>query len=231
VMDSRSPLSSPMKTASEEFSGVGMMIQNQAPYIVVQITPGGPADRSGKVAIGDVLLRVNGKEIGHKPITDVWNLILGPPGTGLTMELSRKTETGEQYIFLTVERQKRNSPSEAVACPPPVAPSMSNSGEKVGLGFTFTRDASGRHWVVRRLKEGGFAEVSGQIFPGDVLMKVGGKSLAQIFEAEEVANLIAGPEGSTVSLDLRSPHTFQVKQVTGIRGRQHPSGGPSRTYV
>ena len=34
-----------------------------------------------------------------------------------------------------------------------------------------------RYWVVRRLKEGGFAEVSGLISKGDILLRVDGKSV------------------------------------------------------
>jgi hypothetical protein len=34
-----------------------------------------------------------------------------------------------------------------------------SAGPPAGLGFTFQRDALGKYWVVRRLKEGGFAQV------------------------------------------------------------------------
>lgn len=69
-LEAKSPSTSPVKQPSEkEMAGVGMIIQNQSPYRVVQISPGGPVDKSGKVAVGDTLLRVNGRAIDEKPIT------------------------------------------------------------------------------------------------------------------------------------------------------------------
>jgi len=104
-----------------------------------------------------------------------------------------------------------------------------------GLGFTFQRDASARYWVVRRLKEGGFAQMSGLIAPGDILLKVDGKSVSNLENPEEVALLIAGPEGTTCMLELKGLRNSQIREVEGIRGRSSSTApsqhAPARVYA
>ena len=114
-----------------------------------------------------------------------------------------------------------SAPAESQSCEAcaETAEPAPKSNAPAGLGFTFQRDASARYWVVRRLKDGGFAQTSGLISPGDILLKVDGKSVSGIENPEEVALLIAGQERTTCLLELKGARSSQIREVEGIRGR------------
>ena len=69
--------------------GVGLRITDAAPFRVRGCVPGGPADGSGQIRIGDVLMTVDGTAVGSLPIAEVRRLIVGAPGSRVAMQFLR----------------------------------------------------------------------------------------------------------------------------------------------
>ncbi len=78
------------------FEGIGARLQKQGPYTkIVELIPGGPAWRSGKIEVGDIILKVrqeNQKEpvdaVGMR-IDKLVKLIKGPKGTTVYLTLKK----------------------------------------------------------------------------------------------------------------------------------------------
>ena len=211
-------------------AGPGIEVTCHRPYVVAAMVPGGPAARSGQIAVGDELVSVQGQEVGLKSHDEIQSLMSGSVGSVVGLRLVRAGPRRDAYGVM-LER------AALLPVHPPgqdgVAQGADSSAQgasqvnaaPAGLGFTFQRDPSQRFWVVRRLKDGGFAQTSGLIVPGDVLIGVDDKAVSNITKPEEVAVLIAGDAGSSCMLDLMNPLTSQVRKVRGVRGRSGAPGG------
>ena len=60
--------------------------------VVDDLIPGGPADVSGKVRPGDVLVAVGGEDLGERGVSQVAGLVLGPVGSVVTLKMRRGSE-------------------------------------------------------------------------------------------------------------------------------------------
>jgi hypothetical protein len=88
---------------------------------------------------------------------------------------------------------------------------------KCGLGLTLrNRDGKGVGVTIKRIKEGGPAAVSRQIFASDRLLSVDNVELDEGLSGEEVAKLIVGRKGSLATLTLRQHATGKVPLFTSI---------------
>eukprot|EP00294_Goniomonas_avonlea_P005657 CAMPEP_0114542470 /NCGR_PEP_ID=MMETSP0114-20121206/1853_1 /TAXON_ID=31324 /ORGANISM="Goniomonas sp, Strain m" /LENGTH=842 /DNA_ID=CAMNT_0001726771 /DNA_START=86 /DNA_END=2614 /DNA_ORIENTATION=- len=87
-------------------------------------------------------------------------------------------------------------------------------GVFVGIGIVVDRSPAG-HLVVKRVQQGGGADASNQVHVGDVLVSVGGQSVAGWNDAA-LKPLILGPPGTVVVLGVR-------RRLLGGGGR--PGGG------
>ena len=88
---------------------------------------------------------------------------------------------------------------------------------KCGLGLTLrNRDGKGVGVTIKRIKEGGPAAVSRQIFASDRLLSVDNVELEEGLSGEEVAKLIVGRKGSLATLTLRQHATGKVTLLTSI---------------
>ena len=82
------------------------------------------------------------------------------------------------------------------------APNSGNSSRLVGVGVVFRRDGMSGRFFVDRLHPDGPADRSGAVRPGDVLVAVDRQSVAGI-TSMELHDLVAGPEGTPVELQLQ----------------------------
>lgn len=112
-------------------------------------------------------------------ISGVRSLIVGPPGSVLDIRLLRG---GSSMLVVRLVRSAaaensmsavgavRRTPSKDGSILGGVgAPTELQSGHRggvAGLGFTVSRDGVSGQWIVRRLKEGGFAERCRMIHSG-----------------------------------------------------------------
>jgi|WetSurMetagenome_2_1015567.scaffolds.fasta_scaffold46073_2 carboxyl-terminal processing protease len=87
-----------------QFEGIGAEVQMKAQQVVVVAPfPGSPAEKAG-IKPGDIILRVNGKDVTGQSLEDVVSQIVGPAGT--TVHLTIMDPTTQDTRELTVTRAK-----------------------------------------------------------------------------------------------------------------------------
>ncbi|EKX31360.1 hypothetical protein GUITHDRAFT_149349 [Guillardia theta CCMP2712] len=86
-------------TSSQRFKGVGMIVRTSKQTVIKELLPGGPADESGELREGDVVLSVNGRDLAGLSALDVQRLIVGPEGTSVCLRVRR--EEGTVNVVLT----------------------------------------------------------------------------------------------------------------------------------
>lgn len=96
-----------IETVSGEFSGVGLSLENYNGLCrVVAPIPGTPAEKSG-IKTGDIVTKVDGKDITSKTLDEAVSLMRGEEGTKVTVTVDR---AGQALTFhLTREKIKNVS--------------------------------------------------------------------------------------------------------------------------
>jgi carboxyl-terminal processing protease len=95
-----------------QFEGIGAYVnENEAGQLVIQ-TPmrGQPADKAGILA-GDIILKVDGRDISGMNVNDAVLLIRGPKGTTVTLTVKREGEP--KLLDIPVVRDQIEIPSVA----------------------------------------------------------------------------------------------------------------------
>jgi len=92
-------------------AGVGLVFKesrrNSTTALVVKsLAPGGPAEASGKIQVGDILLKVDGKEVNS--IEKAGQLLLGEKGSTITMQFKRFTQDKVEKITVSMKRGALN---------------------------------------------------------------------------------------------------------------------------
>ena len=62
----------------KDIAGVGMRIQDDPPHRVISLVPSGPADRSGFIEPGDILVAVDQRDVSKLSSSKIRTLIAGP---------------------------------------------------------------------------------------------------------------------------------------------------------
>eukprot|EP00961_Rhodomonas_salina_P294870 3934936-Rhodomonas_salina.2 len=70
---------------------------------VAGLVPGGSAESCGLIDIGDVLVSINGRNIAHLPHSLVAGLLVGPPGSRVSLSFLRTTTLCETSFSFEVE--------------------------------------------------------------------------------------------------------------------------------
>jgi len=82
------------ENAETEYTGVGMeVIQNYKDHsmVIFKIFKDSPAEAAG-IQVGDFIISVNGENVEGKDLNDVVSMILGEPGTPVTIGIKRESE-------------------------------------------------------------------------------------------------------------------------------------------
>ncbi len=84
-----------------KYQGIGAEIQSKAGHVVI-VAPldGSPAERAGLRA-GDIILRVNGRQISGLPLDQAVRMIAGPAGTKVTLTIFRPATGQTKQVSLT----------------------------------------------------------------------------------------------------------------------------------
>mmetsp|Transcript_677 Transcript_677/g.1575 ORF Transcript_677/g.1575 Transcript_677/m.1575 type:complete len:427 (+) Transcript_677:120-1400(+) len=103
--------------------GVGLIFRSDATgaLFVRQLQEGEPAERSGQIRVGDCIVEVDGVDVYRKPISFFTNLMLGPPGSVVTLGFKRAGATQVERVML-----RRSVPEQPVAATGEEAVSASN---------------------------------------------------------------------------------------------------------
>ena len=102
-------LNDEQQSLSGQLEGIGAEIttRNGQPTIVAPI-PGAPAQKAG-ILPGDVILKVDGKDVSNMTLDEVVKLVRGPAGTKVTLTLMHPDANAPTDI--TIERAKITVPS------------------------------------------------------------------------------------------------------------------------
>ena len=84
------------------------------PYFIVNMVLGGSALASGLVEINDILHAVNGHSVYESSIEEVRALIVGTPGSSVTLRISRPSAEDESEVRSSVRRQSSDARMQAL---------------------------------------------------------------------------------------------------------------------
>lgn len=83
--------------------GIGVVLKEDIDGVVVkEILPGGPADKTGSLRVGDIIYRVNGKNIENTPFPGVLDALRGSAGSSVTLDIHR--QDNDHIIHLRREK-------------------------------------------------------------------------------------------------------------------------------
>ncbi|KAK4884342.1 hypothetical protein RN001_000613 [Aquatica leii] len=145
--------------------------------IVLEIFPGGAADKDGRIQAGDQILEVNGtclKDATNEVALQTLRQIL--PKIKLVVLRSKSAE------YITVEADLARKPGK-------------------GLGLSIIGKACGKGAYVSEILNGGTADIDGRIAKGDLLISINGQDVENL-SAEEIGAILKTITGRTV-LKLR----------------------------
>uniref|UniRef100_A0A669BTF8 Membrane-associated guanylate kinase, WW and PDZ domain-containing protein 1 n=1 Tax=Oreochromis niloticus TaxID=8128 RepID=A0A669BTF8_ORENI len=164
-----------------------------------RIIEGSPADRCGKLKVGDRILAVNGCSITNKSHSDIVNLIK-EAGNTVSLRIIPGDESSNASLLTNAEKiatittthtpqsaESRNNPKSKGAPPPPPTQSLTTQDaefysvdlERDSKGFGFSL-RGGREYnmdlYVLRLAEDGAAVRNGKMRVGDEILEINGES-------------------------------------------------------
>ncbi|XP_068997656.1 membrane-associated guanylate kinase, WW and PDZ domain-containing protein 1-like isoform X2 [Embiotoca jacksoni] len=168
------------------------------PHKIGRIIEGSPADRCGKLKVGDRILAVNGCSITNKSHSDIVNLIK-EAGNTVSLRIIPGDESSNASLLTNAEKiatittthtpqssESRNSSKSKGAPPPP--PTQTQSLDKDFYSVDLERDSKGFGFSLRggreynmdlyvlRLAEDGAAVRNGKMRVGDEILEINGES-------------------------------------------------------
>lgn len=158
-------------------------------YSVTSLAPGGAAERSGAIQVGDLIMSVDSTPITDLSAADITSLIVGAPGSSVVLAIAPPSQaavsvvrgpTGGIGMGFSRETQQVSRPS--------------------GLGAVVETVArTSGPYVIRQFVAGSPSESCGELKVGDLLHAVNGVSVYDL-GVEQVKALIIGTPGTQVSL-------------------------------
>jgi hypothetical protein len=127
---------------SSQLASIGVIFgvdREHGTMFVQKLVPGGSAESTGSIAVGDLLLQVDGVDVTRKPASHVCMMCLGEAGTQVKLVLQRPAASAagrSKTLVVQLEREilpPSLGPQESAV--PPVHP--------VGIHTTFRSDVSG----------------------------------------------------------------------------------------
>ena len=85
-----SPPRNQSASAQNQVCGVGILFTQDAKgeNKITKVVPGSPAAASGRVRVGDILVKVNGYSVVGKSVSDIVSMIQGPQGSRVEISLT-----------------------------------------------------------------------------------------------------------------------------------------------
>uniref|UniRef100_A0A671LUE4 Membrane-associated guanylate kinase, WW and PDZ domain-containing protein 1 n=1 Tax=Sinocyclocheilus anshuiensis TaxID=1608454 RepID=A0A671LUE4_9TELE len=185
------------------------------PHKIGRIIEGSPADRCGKLKVGDRILAVNGCSITNKSHSDIVNLIK-EAGNTVTLRIIPGDESSNASLLTNAEKiatiTTTHAPQQQTAPEPSLQFELKNPDaefysvdlERDNKGFGFSL-RGGREYnmdlYVLRLAEDGAAVRNGKMRVGDEILEINGESTKGMKHARAIELIKNG--GRKVHLVLR----------------------------
>lgn len=93
----------------KQFEGIGVVLKEGVDGIVIaDLLPGGPAERSGQVSIGDILMEINGYSLADSSYDDALKMLQNRDIPYIEVGVKRKSmeKPGEEFIRVKLKREK-----------------------------------------------------------------------------------------------------------------------------
>uniref|UniRef100_A0A7N9B0G7 Membrane-associated guanylate kinase, WW and PDZ domain-containing protein 1 n=1 Tax=Mastacembelus armatus TaxID=205130 RepID=A0A7N9B0G7_9TELE len=194
------------------------------PHKIGRIIEGSPADRCGKLKVGDRILAVNGCSITNKSHSDIVNLIK-EAGNTVTLRIIPGDESSNASLLTNAEKiatittthtaQQQAAPEDAEFY------SVDLERDNKGFGFSLR---GGREYnmdlYVLRLAEEGAAVRNGKMRVGDEILEINGESTKGMKHARAIELIKSG--GRRVHLVLKRGDG-SVPEYEAVTIELHPS--------
>uniref|UniRef100_A0AAR2JNT7 Membrane-associated guanylate kinase, WW and PDZ domain-containing protein 1 n=1 Tax=Pygocentrus nattereri TaxID=42514 RepID=A0AAR2JNT7_PYGNA len=171
------------------------------PHKIGRIIEGSPADRCGKLKVGDRILAVNGCSITNKSHSDIVNLIK-EAGNTVTLRIIPGDESSNASLLTNAEKIATITTTHAPQQQTDELYSVDLERDSKGFGFSLR---GGREYnmdlYVLRLAEDGAAVRSGKMRVGDEILEINGESTKGMKHARAIELIKNG--GRTVHLVLK----------------------------
>ena len=167
------------------------------------------------------MVAVNDVSLGSKRFDECARILNGSMGTAATLDLISVGDFGSSEPQVKRVSLRRTWVPDVVwnAAGDDCAPRLEETGDHGsalkqaivphGVGITFTKTQSDSTFSVKRVTEGGPADLAGTIRSGDIIKTVDGVSVERK-SYRQFARMILGPLGSIVQLGIeRGPHREQ----------------------
>jgi C-terminal processing protease CtpA/Prc len=191
VTSSVESVSSDMSSDQEYLMGVGLTFHRPdglGGVVVKKVKENGVAAADGRIASGDRLLSVDGKSLGGKISNeDLMRMVLGEPGSSVRLQIQYQNGQSEEVdLIRALELQGSDNLDRS---------SAGRRSQLCSLGVTFFPPTDDHQVVIKRLKEGGAAQVRGKIMAGDRLIEIDGRQVHKL-SGSELKALLMGLPGS-----------------------------------
>uniref|UniRef100_A0A673A3T9 Membrane-associated guanylate kinase, WW and PDZ domain-containing protein 1 n=1 Tax=Sphaeramia orbicularis TaxID=375764 RepID=A0A673A3T9_9TELE len=192
------------------------------PHKIGRIIEGSPADRCGKLKVGDRILAVNSCSITNKSHSDIVNLIK-EAGNTVTLRIIPGDESSNASLLTNAEKiatittthtpQQQAAPEASPQAPPPQPPTQVSAQDAEFYSVDLERDNKGFGFSLRggreynmdlyvlRLAEEGAAVRNGKMRVGDEILEINGESTKGMKHARAIELIKSG--GRRVHLVLK----------------------------
>lgn len=102
------------RTGEQSGIGIDAVKVENAPVLITAVLPGSPAEKAG-VLPGEQIYRIDGRLAEPLPLEECMNLLRGPAGSGLELELLASDGQSSRHVKLRREKVVRSSVPEEAA--------------------------------------------------------------------------------------------------------------------
>ena len=174
--------------------GCNINVNSDGDLFVTKVIPGGPAAFSCEIAVGDVLVAVDGVPVKGDTPDEVARRIVGMEGMPITV-------TCRVRRLLDGVATDVDKPVTLMRQPAMQMPERLCEGP-VGLGIDLAKLDTG-HYQIRKLQSGGAAQVTGKLQVGDIVTAINKAKLASLPPRADISALLLGEPFSRVSVEVQ----------------------------
>ena len=195
--------------------GASFRVQQDGQVHCIGLLNGGPAEQSGVLQTGDILLKVDGIAVNGKTHSEVLGLIMGPADSLVELELQRDdalltVEIRRDWTSNPMKTARAMGPQPSGEFDPSLYAGSSDSDEEAeedtdqecGIGMSVGLDEMGLYRVTEVVL-GGAADSTDDVRVGDILQGVGDVHVNTEMPHRHVMGLLRGPPKTTVVLHLQ----------------------------
>ncbi|HKY99804.1 MAG TPA: S41 family peptidase [Rhabdochlamydiaceae bacterium] len=92
----------------KQFEGVGVVLREGIDgVVIIDLVKGGPAERCGKIAVGDLLVEIDGKSVSGSSYEEILKAMKGQGAKQLELGFKRAQEAGKENVYRVALKRER----------------------------------------------------------------------------------------------------------------------------